>query len=707
MPAETQKLPPEERWVTLTGSGMEDDYLEWEEFTPEAARAAVEAAPDKFAGFIVDTADDEGVFMCSKGGTVYGTANGVTHEWTLHLYRTHGLPQKPRGGLYTDQFTSTEKGEKRRVARGEGLADHAPHVALFGHVDPHDLHQGGVGNCWLISAFAAAAEFPKVVKALCHQQTLSVDGRYDVRLYHPVKETWQVVTVDDSLPVANAQLKYAAMSTDNEIWPCIVEKALAKLFGSYKGLEGNTSLLALKAICGSMGGELISLDKEPDGTWMCYSPHFETLDECLKSHTPWPDGEGEGDKARLFDDCLFELIEDFDETGCVMCCSVQGAAAYTKAKLKRSNSKSGELVHEDGLVLDHAYTLLRAVDNVGGSGFDLIEMRNPWGKGEWTGAWGDNSPLWNKHPEVKRALKPEFKDDGKFWISKEDFAVNFDGISVCMSAAMVKRQTENLQKAQERAMSDFMSKYTSYRGQAMSASYSEQMFIDHEEARELCEKEPHKWVGYVELPESDDEEEEVGVVMLKVGGKLISKGVPPEWIAWMYNAPPADGGPKKKAKRKASKMEVSVHKPVFESNHPPPPWHQLMKRYGHAMDAIERFALAGAEHALSRSGSHAAMLMRQGTIFRPKNVPSRLAPLTKYVPPANPHGRLPPQRGDPRRVQIKPPRVDNFGTLGFLGFAAAVAPSQKNIWANPNGRPAPLPPTTMTSSVSAPNFMML
>ena len=54
MPAETQKLPPEERWVTLTGSGMEDDYLEWEEFTPEAARAAVEAAPDKFAGFIVD-----------------------------------------------------------------------------------------------------------------------------------------------------------------------------------------------------------------------------------------------------------------------------------------------------------------------------------------------------------------------------------------------------------------------------------------------------------------------------------------------------------------------------------------------------------------------------------------------------------------------------------------------------------------------------
>ena len=81
--------------------------------------------------------------------------------------------------------------------------------------------------------------------------------------------------------------------------------------------------------------------------------------------------------------------------------------------------------------------------------------------------------------------------------------------------------------------------------------------LTHGEAlltRELCEKEPHKWVGYVELPESDDEEEEVGVVLLKVGGKLISKGVPPEWIAWMYNAPPADGGPKKKAKRKKEKV---------------------------------------------------------------------------------------------------------------------------------------------------------
>jgi len=29
----------------------------------------------------------------------------------------------------------------------------------------------------------------------------------------------------------------------------------------------------------------------------------------------------------------------------------------------------------------------------------LVELRNPWGSGEWTGAYSDNSPEWT--PELK------------------------------------------------------------------------------------------------------------------------------------------------------------------------------------------------------------------------------------------------------------------------------------------------------------------
>ena len=105
--------------------------------------------------------------MCKKGNPIYGEANGVSKAWTLHVYRTEGLPANPQG-LFTDDFDKSK--EMRRVARAEGLGDHDGRACLFGNVDPNDLTQGSVGNCWLISAFAAAAESPEAVKALCKQQ---------------------------------------------------------------------------------------------------------------------------------------------------------------------------------------------------------------------------------------------------------------------------------------------------------------------------------------------------------------------------------------------------------------------------------------------------------------------------------------------------------------------------------------------------------
>lgn len=46
-------------------------------------------------------------------------------------------------------------------------------------------------------------------------------------------------------------------------------------------------------------------------------------------------------------------------------------------------------------------------------------MRNPWGKGEWTGDWSDKSDLWT--PEIKKELEYSDKDDGSFWIRVDDF----------------------------------------------------------------------------------------------------------------------------------------------------------------------------------------------------------------------------------------------------------------------------------------------
>ena len=504
--------------------------------------AMVEAAPSKLLGFIVDSEDPTGVFICEKGGTIYGKSDGITDEWTLHLHRMHGLPSNPPGGLFTDSFTAECGLDMRRIARGQGLVDTNEHHSLFGTIDPHDLRQGDVGNCWLISAFSAAAEFPKVVKSLIKQQALSLDGRYDVRLFHPTKEAWMHIVVDDAFPVKSGSLRYAGIGPDGEVWPCVVEKALAKLFGGYRALEGNHSILALKTLTGAKEAALLSIDREDDGTWGCYQPIIEGLDadDLSLVPAPWPDGYGAGDKCRALDDELFALIEDLDETGCIMCCSAASPQAHHKGQLKKSQGHSGEMIHNDGIVLDHEYTLLRAVDDVEGTGFDLIEMRNPWGKGEWQGKWSDKSKMWRKYPQVKQALRPEEKDDGRFWISKEDFAAHFDSISVSLSVDMLARMREKLRAAKARA-------------------------------------------------------------------------------------------PKKKVTKRMA--APSRPKAPFVSENPPTAWHNLMRSYTLVNEAVTRFAEAGAGGAGGAKQADAArVLMRQASIFRPRNVPSRLAPLSSFVP---------------------------------------------------------------------------
>ena len=47
-----------------------------------------------------------------------------------------------------------------------------------------------------------------------------------------------------------------------------------------------------------------------------------------------------------------------------------------------------------GIIHGHAYSVLQ-VQEV--AGFRLLQLRNPWHQGEWTGDWSDKSELWKKH----------------------------------------------------------------------------------------------------------------------------------------------------------------------------------------------------------------------------------------------------------------------------------------------------------------------
>ncbi len=60
----------------------------------------------------------------------------------------------------------------------------------------------------------------------------------------------------------------------------------------------------------------------------------------------------------------------------------------------------GENKGESGVISGHAYSLISVKEfEVNGETIRLLVLRNPWGEGEWTGAWSDKAPEWT--PELR------------------------------------------------------------------------------------------------------------------------------------------------------------------------------------------------------------------------------------------------------------------------------------------------------------------
>ena len=251
-------------------------------------------------------------------------------------------------------------------------------------IEPNDIKQGMLGDCWFMCALASLAERPQLVRRLFHIDQANAEGFYQI--FFCKGGEWVRVTVDDYFPCFPKQGPMFSRSQGNELWVLLLEKAYAKLHGSYNLLRGGW---AAEGMMDLTGCPTLSLE-------------FNTV-------------QG---KQLIERDELWPRLKAFDEQGALISASTAGEDRWTE---------TGGPREQGGLVPGHAYTVIQAKE---GGSQRLLNIRNPWGRFEWGGDWSDNSPLWTD--EMKSLFNPDLDaHDGTFWMSYADFIKHYNAVNVC------------------------------------------------------------------------------------------------------------------------------------------------------------------------------------------------------------------------------------------------------------------------------------
>lgn len=215
----------------------------------------------------------------------------------------------------------------------------------------------------------------KVGEVFWKRDSFKEYGMYVLRFF---KDSYIIyVIIDDKLPVKrkDKRLIFGRSKDPNELWVPLIEKAYAKLHGSYKSLIGGFVHNGLADLTG-------------------YSPRLIVMKEGYVGFSKKYDKEE-----------IWSILLQYIEWGCLLGCSIQ---ANPKDKEKKDKVEGDE---GQGLLSGHAYSLLGmgvikvegadAIVKKKGDGEDeekekekeirLIKIRNPWGRGEWEGEFGDES----------------------------------------------------------------------------------------------------------------------------------------------------------------------------------------------------------------------------------------------------------------------------------------------------------------------------
>lgn len=122
--------------------------------------------------------------------------------WCWFVYTDRTFPAEPKSiGAWQGK---PESQIRREIVwkRAAEVVKGTQRIKLFEDgIDIKDVAQGGLGDCWLISALCCLAENPGQLYKCFTTAAYNDRGKYTVRLFDGRDQRWKKVTVDDQFPV--------------------------------------------------------------------------------------------------------------------------------------------------------------------------------------------------------------------------------------------------------------------------------------------------------------------------------------------------------------------------------------------------------------------------------------------------------------------------------------------------------------------------
>jgi hypothetical protein len=296
--------------------------------------------------------------------------------WTDNLFppeKKSLCPFDKNGWVLPEEVweSDVEGWEKFKWCRVEEIYDSQDYTVFVGGSTIDDIQQGNIGDCYFLSVLGSLCAFPDFFDKIFHIKDKTKEHVYGVYIY--INGKWKLVLVDDYFPYEGMGFKQFAFSfsSENEIWVALLEKAWAKVNGCYA-----------KIGCGGLPNEV-----------------FDVLTEAYSEQK----SINKNNKEEIWKKC-----EDAVQKGYVMTAGTSGDVSNLD-------------IEEVGLSPGHAYSFLNVYKVNTDKGVErVVKLRNPWGNGEYNGAWSDSSKKWTASTKQQCGYKDN-SDDGVFYMSYDDF----------------------------------------------------------------------------------------------------------------------------------------------------------------------------------------------------------------------------------------------------------------------------------------------